>query len=133
MSDLKDLTIEELLELAKIDAEDDETIPTKPHIIEFVKDNEIVSGTTLVPTFVIFMEYRRFWRTESRTKLSKIDFFRNFSNLFEKKRKTHTRYYLLNEGSFDLSEENLRIAKEHDRRYEKKRQIEKLEKSKRLS
>jgi len=120
MINIKELSIDELLELAKQSAEEKKEVKIQPHVQDFIKDYQIYPGTALIPTYVIFHEYRRIWRHESRMKLSKVHFFIEFNNLFEQKRTTKTRYYLLNEGSFNLSKEYLTETKKLDKQYEKR-------------
>lgn len=128
MNNLKELPIEDLLELAKNTVEEKSKFKINKHVAEFIKDYGILPGLTLVPTHVIYYNYKRVWRSESRTKISKIAFFRNFNKLFEQKRKTKVRYYLLNEESFDLTTEELYKTKLADKIYENRRKKENLEK-----
>lgn len=123
MENLKNLSLDELLELANEanqEHEEGEKKKTKKHVLDFMKDRQILPGLTQVPNYLIYYEYRRKWKLESRSKLRKTDFFREFSKHFEQKRTTNCRYYLLNEQSFDLSEENLKNSKDSDTLYENK-------------
>lgn len=117
-NNLKNISTEELLKYAEESSGSE--IKTKKHVLDFINEYNIVPGLIEVPNHVIYYQYRRVWRPETRTKLSKIEFFRNFSKHFDLKRKTKTRYYLLNDGSFDLSELSLKQSKDSDKAYENK-------------
>jgi hypothetical protein len=118
---LETLTLDELLELMEEAGDSIESLvdSTERSVKKFIKEHNITPGQTKVPSYVIFYHYRRVWRLQGN-KVNKIVFFRNFNKLFDQYRTKSTRYYLLNEGIFDLSQEDLNEAKESDKRYEKK-------------
>lgn len=78
-----------------------------------------MDGTTLVPNYVVYYHYCKKWKPTGK-KISKIGFFRKFSQVYESTRTGSTRYYLLAEGVFDTSKEAIDEAKEFDKRMRNK-------------
>jgi hypothetical protein len=121
MSKIKDLSLEELLDLAEkgIEGELDHTnLSDNSSVSRYIRDRKIQAGEDLVPTYVIYQDYCKNWAPWSKTKVSKIDFFRKFNKNFTQHRKTKQRYYLLDGELFDLTEENKERAKEYVKRRE---------------
>lgn len=119
MSDINLLSIDELLDLLD-DSDSYESLVSKEKSVnKFIRENGIISGQIKVPTYVIYYHYKRKWKLQAK-KLSKIAFFREFNKLFDQVRTKNTRYYLLNDGIFNLDKESLDEAKGSDKRYEKK-------------
>ena len=123
---MSNTTLDELLE--KIDqlekggveaAPSVEEKQTARSVMEFIQTFEIMQGDTRVPNYKIFYDYISWDRFQS-TKLSKTEFFRQFGKYFDSGRGNKGRYYLLDENSFDLSEESLTKAKNYDNIYQKR-------------
>ena len=128
MSNANELTIEQLMEIASTDRKAVSNLTDdKSNIMEYIREQEITDGCTLVPNFLVYYDYCRNWKPAGK-KLSKIGFLRKFSVVYNSKRTKDTRYYLLNEEAFDISEEALYEAKQFDKRYRNK--IEKKTKQK---
>lgn len=87
-------------------------------VTDFIKEFEIKLGTDRIPVYKVYYDYISWERFQS-TKLSKIEFSRQFSKFFESGRGNQGRYYLLDKDSFDLSEESLTRAKNYDSIYQK--------------
>lgn len=116
MNRAHELTIEELMEVVGKDAKTVSNLrDDKSNVREFLREYGVTDGSTLVPNYKVYFDYCRKWRPQGK-KLSKIGFLRKFSVVFESHRKTKVRYYLLDEGVFDISEEAINEAKEFDRR-----------------
>ena len=136
MNDVSNLTLEELMELVNKDGSSASTLnDDNSNVKHFIRELGLHDGNVLVPNFVVYEHYRRVWRPKGK-KLGKIDFLRKMAKVFETARKKHTRYFKLNKGVFDTSEEGIKNAKEHDIRYrrkqEKKKEQKKLDKISRL-
>lgn len=120
MSKVEDLSIEELLGIA---SKDGKVIPTLVHdnsnIRDFLREYDVTDGSALVPNYKVYHDYCKKWRPAGK-KLSKIGFLRKFNVVFQSRRTKDTRYYLLNQGVFDTSEEALNEAKKFDERYRRK-------------
>jgi len=116
MSDLKDLTSEELKELIKgsspvLEVEDKSNVP------RFLKEFGIISGSVKIPNYYFFYLYKKEWSPEG-PKLTRIGFFRALSKHLSKHRSKHTRYYLIGRGSLNPTQEELERAKRYNRYYE---------------
>ena len=133
MSNPKDLTIEELLGIV---AQDGKAISNlmddKSNVKDFLREYGITDGTTLVPNYKVYYDYCKKWKPQGK-KLSKIGFLRKFSVVFNSKRTGTTRYYLLNEGVFQLDEGTLDEAKRFDKRYRNKTKKTKQKKQSTIS
>ena len=137
LSRADELTIEELLGIA---TKDGTVIPTlvddKSNVKDFLREYGVMDGSALVPNYKVYYDYCRKWKPQGQ-KLSKIGFLRKFSVVFTTHRNRHTRYYLLSEEAFDISEESLNESKEFDRRYrnkiKKKREQKKQRKVSRIA
>ena len=117
---IKDISTAELLGMvSKEGVTISNLMEDNSNVREFLRELEITDGLTLVPTYIIYYRYKKVWRPHG-TKLSKIAFFRKINKVFETKRTNSTRYYLLNEGVFDLSKESLDDARKFDKRYRNK-------------
>lgn len=77
----------------------------------FILEKEIYPGNIRIPTYKIYYEYVTHFK---EPKLSKIEFFRTFSQHFKSTRDGIGRYYLLN-SCFDLSEEAMQKALLYDK------------------
>jgi len=83
----------------------------------FIKQFNIRAGLKRVPNYLVFFYYINKLNAARSDKLNKYSFFREFSKFFPKARIGSQRYYLLDEGSFDLSRESKREAKVFDANY----------------
>jgi len=120
------MTVKEQLtpeELTAIVTKDGRTIATlaedESNVKLFLREYEVKDGSALVPNYVIYYAYCKKWRPAGN-KLSKIGFLRKLSIVFESRRTKDTRYYLLNQEVFNLSEEAIDEAKEFDKRMRNK-------------
>ena len=95
--------------------EKDAKIPRS--VTDFIKEFEIKLGNDRIPAYKIYYDYKAWERFQS-TKLSKIEFFRQFNKFFKVKRGNRGRYYLLDAESFDMSENSLTKAKNYDTIYQ---------------
>ena len=118
MNNIKDLTIEELQMFAQ-SSEQVFSFPIDRDIEDFIRDNELDTGELKVPNYVIYHKYRM-WHSYA-AKFSKIEFFRQFIKRFTQVRYGKTRFYLLNEGSFELTKDVLDEAKNFKKEIVKKR------------
>lgn len=86
-------------------------------VTDFIKEFEIKVGEDRIPNYKIYYDYKAWERFQS-TKLSKVEFFRQFNKFFKGKRGNQGRYYLLDSESFDMSEKSLTKAKNYDTMYQ---------------
>lgn len=80
-------------------------------VLKFIQKFQIQVGKCKVPTYKIYHDY--LVNTDSRYKLSKVEFFRQFNKYFDRVRHGSQRFYLLND-CFDLSQNSLEKAKRYD-------------------
>jgi hypothetical protein len=115
-------------ELIKIAREDGDSIKNlmddKTTIVKFIRHFNLKPGNILVPNYLIYYIYKTKWSIQGN-KISKIDFMRRFSKIFEQKRKTKTRFYKLENNPF--SEYDLKAAKKYDKKFNKIKKIKKIE------
>lgn len=123
---MSDISLDELLEkideLEKGGKESPSSFPKDKKVprsvTDFIKEYKIKIGTDRIPVYKLYYDYMTWERFQS-TKLSKIEFSRQFSKFFESGRGNQGRYYLLDKDSFDLSKESLTRAKNYDNIYQK--------------
>ena len=115
-----ELTVEQLLEIVAKDGRSLSNLTDdNSNVGNFVREHGVKDGPALIPNYVVYFTYCRKWKPTGQ-KLSKIGFLRKFSIAFESKRTKSTRYYLLTEEAFDISEEALNEARQFDKRYRTK-------------
>lgn len=86
-------------------------------VVKFCKDFQLTSGTVRVPSYIIYMVYRRdFTGVGNSYKIKPSAFFRTFGQLFHQVRNGKQRYYLLN-TDFNLSDELMEQHLESYRKY----------------
>lgn len=86
-------------------------------VVKFCKDFQLRSGTVRVPSYIIYMVYRRsFTGVGNSDKIKPSAFFRTFKQLFTQVRSGKQRYYLIN-TNFDLTDELREHHLETYRRY----------------
>lgn len=120
MTKIEELSIEQLMGIASTDKEVISTLfEDKSNVRDFLREYGVTDGDALVPNYKVYYDYCKKWKPTGK-KLSKIGFLRKLSIVFRTKRTNNTRYYLLNEGVFDLSEDALNEAKKFDERYRRK-------------
>ncbi len=125
---MQDVSLEELLakieEIEKGGKESpssfDQEKKAPRSITDFIKTFEIKDGTDKIPTYKVFYDYIS-WERFSSTKLSKIEFGRQFKKFFESGRGNRGRFYYLDAESFDVSNESLTRAKKYDTMYQGKK------------
>ena len=124
--DLKEL---EALLQEEIEGPKEVEAPEKPRyenkdVMRFIRNNNIVSGTEKVPSYVIFYAFGQWVRRHAGTRVwGKEEFFRTFKQHFEQKRTGRQRYYLINKEmtNLDFSQEFYERAKRYEERHNKKR------------
>ena len=107
-------TVNDLLKILGKDSSESEPISTSK-IDGFIKQFNLEKGLDRIPTYIIFYTYKEVFKGE----LSKVEFFRQFSKLFEKKRTGKQRVYLLSSSSFDMTREGIIRADFHNRKEKK--------------
>jgi hypothetical protein len=108
----------ELIEKAEKESAQKVDSPVKKKsrsVDEFIKQFNITAGLKRIHNYVIYFYYRQKFHHSS--KLSKIQFFREFSKLFPRARVGSQRYYLLNENVFPLNREVKAEAKQYEKDY----------------
>lgn len=85
--DLKGLSTEELMQIAKIKVKDDENVDLPP-VKRFVLSENIQSGNYRVPSVLVYYRYEEWCATHSQKPLSKIKFFKEFMLYFKRERMT---------------------------------------------
>lgn len=112
-------TIQELLDLVNSrPARKRKEKEDNRHVLDFISDLEIESGTQAVPNYIIFYVYRNLWRPEEgHKKAKKITFFQTFGKKFPDYRHGKQRFYMLKEGIFTVTEEIKKAAKAYDKQY----------------
>jgi len=109
----------ELIEKAEKESADkkvDSPIKKKSRSVdEFIKQFNITAGLKRIHNYVIYFYYRQKFNHSS--KLTKIQFFREFSKLFPRARVGSQRYYLLNDGVFPLTREVKAETKQYEKDY----------------
>lgn len=124
---MSDISLDELLEkISELEKGGKDVSPSSfkkekkvpRSVTDFIKEFEIKAGDGRVPVYKLYYDYIAWERFQS-TKLSKIEFSRQFSKFFESGRGNQGRYYKLDSNSFDLSKESLTRAKNYDSIYQK--------------
>ena len=86
-------------------------------VVKFCKDFQIRAGTYRVPSYIIYMVYRRsFTGVGNSDKIKPSAFFRTFKQLFPQVRSGKQRYYLIN-THFNLEDEIREQYAESYRKY----------------
>ena len=130
-SKTSNLTYEQLMEIIDKDKSSIPKIKESSNLGRYIRENGIKDGPISVPNFVIYHHYCKVWNPMGR-KISKIEFMRQFSKLFESRRTGSTRFYKLDDGTFDISKEGKLNAKDWDARKRRKKKNEKRKKSEKL-
>lgn len=87
-------------------------------VLDFITELDIKSGLKAIPNYLIFYIYRCVWHPNNqKRKAKKITFFQTFSRHFPSYRKNDQRYYMLNDGIFEVNDEVLKAAKQYDKQY----------------
>jgi hypothetical protein len=112
-------SIEELLNLVKSRPAGGKKPPEDNRdVLEFIKDLDIQAGTKAVPNFLIFYVYRMIWKAEnSKRKAKKITFFQTFSKHLPTYRHGKQRFYMIKDGTFDVSDEIIKAAEQYDKQH----------------
>lgn len=92
-------------------------IESNASTLRYIRENNIESGLVAVPNAVIFHHYCTKWPGEMKHKANKVVFFRTFNQHFKTVRKTFQRFYLIKEGIYDLSPENVAAAELYNKKY----------------
>ncbi len=126
MSDVKnkivhELSIEELLEIAK-GAKPEDTFGDKvTEAARFIYDLKIRAGTTKISGQLVYWHYKSY-KGFRNTKQPKPLFYRDFNKYFKVERNKHGTYYNLDPAPFDLSKENywLMVADKRNKKHRRK-------------
>lgn len=124
--------LSKLLEIATASKKENKSskrIYESKSVDHFIKDFNIQSGTAKIENEVLFYYYRIVFSPEyNRSKVNKDMFFKVMHGLFPSLRKGHQRYFLLQDGIFNINDEIIKKAKEYDKtHWQKKRQKNKKE------
>jgi hypothetical protein len=114
---IKDLSIEELQELAATDGRKNNKPPKKEYksVLNFIKDKKIEPGEIRMPAHVIFYEYRtNYTRYSTVHKVKRVAFFHTFAQHFTQVRSNGKRYYMVNKF-IELTDEYLQKAEAYKR------------------
>lgn len=86
-------------------------------VVKFSKEYSLKSGPERVPSYIIYMVYRRLFTTvPNSAKIRPSAFFRTFKKLFTQRRSGNQRFYMLN-TDFGLSEEQIESYKTNYKLY----------------
>lgn len=111
-------TVEELLSMATEVQKKRRRVENHPNVLRFLDEMNWESGVDAIPTYVIFWYYRVKWDGSDRHyKAKKITFFRTFNKRFPEFRKSGQRYYLMKEGTIELTAEVLKEAALYDKKF----------------
>lgn len=112
------LTPDELLQILENSKDEVVIMGQLTQAAQFAYELEIEQGDSKIPASLIYYTYK-LWRN-TRKRQPKSPFFREFNELFEAKRDSTQRYYLLNPKSFNLTDEMLAEVKADAKRQEAK-------------
>lgn len=128
MSDLKNLTAEELVELAMGEPPVSPLDNLKQHsqVQQFILSDDIKPGNYLVSAMLIFDRYLRWTKLHNQDVLHERTFFRDFMRFFERVQ-TNTSFYKLSVEGFNLSAEHMEKLKRTRMSNAKKRQKKSLQ------
>ena len=125
---MSDLDLDELLELLEKEAElrpskkrysSKKDNSHKDSCARFIRKMNVSKGLERVPNYVIYYTYKKIYKGAiNEKKWSKHHFFRLFNKEFQQVRTGKQRYYLLDDGPFDLTREGLLEAKKYDEEYQ---------------
>lgn len=119
---------QELIELARQEGESVRNFrDDKSNLPKFIREFNITTGDIKVPNYLIYYVYRISWRPQGK-KMSKIEFMRRLSKVFDQKRTGKVRYYMLNHNPFE--DYDLRKVKIYDKKYGNQKKV-KIKKGKR--
>lgn len=86
-------------------------------VVKFVKKFGLAAGTHRVPSYIIFMVYKKmFTAVRNSDKIRPTAFFRSFKQMFTQVRSGSQRYYMLN-TDFDLEPDTVEQFEETYRKY----------------
>lgn len=121
MKKMTKLSIDELLEKAEQKQKKPRRSENHRDVQRYIEAMKIETGTTAVPTYVIFYHYRSIYDgSHFNTKANKTVFFRTFGKRFPTYRKNKQRYYLINDF-IQITDELLRVAKIYDKQHWQKK------------
>lgn len=119
--------IDDLLKLLETRGEEkgkNKTCHPVKEVVDFVEEMKIEAGTTAVPNYLIFYYYRNIWKPEAvRRKVKKITFFQSLNKLLPDYRHGNQRFYMVNDGIFDLKLKE--AAETYDRQHWRKEKSKK--------
>lgn len=110
MSEISLEELEKLLALAETDASEEEIVFQEMDEVErFCYDEDIVAGDKRVPAYYVYDKYLMYKKVQGEYKykmrLPRPIFFRRMKQMYDQKRTKEGMFYLLNERSFDFSQE----------------------------
>lgn len=122
--DIYDLSIEDLVELAKNPQPSEKT--TSDQVNQFILELNIRHGSTKVHNSIIYYEYKK-WITYGRQ--TREEFFKYFSKRFASVRQKDGVYYLLDPNCFDTSRESYLKARRDFRNERRRKEKQKTQKT----
>jgi hypothetical protein len=115
VENVKDMSLEELIKLVDEKPKRNNTKKISKSYCKFIADNNVARGELKVPSYYIYFKFREWCGNTNNKKISKVHFFRLFNKDFDQVRHGYQRYYLINDV-FDISEEELKEAKEFNKK-----------------
>lgn len=110
-TELKKLSVEQLMEIAKHPIKEDE-FKKLPPVKRFLTSEKIENGKDVIPAAAIYDRYLK-WASLYKVKpVNQIKFFKELALYFNKKRIANGNAYILSSKGFDLSPEGLILANE---------------------
>lgn len=103
--------------------------PLQATVRRFINHYKIKQGNTKIPTYVLYYAYFQFCKDRNYKRYSKIEFGRNMSTKFKKKRDGRQRYYMV-DSALDLTKEYIGEAKKHDEKWKRWKAKEKSKQKK---
>jgi hypothetical protein len=107
--DLAKLSLEELMEIAKLPLKDSD-YKHFPPARRFIISEGIEAGEDLVPSAIILYRYNQWSKNNNLEPVGSTLFFREFKKYFNKKQTNSGSYYKLSVKGFDVSLQNLSNA-----------------------
>ena len=109
MEDKKDmakLSVEELMEIAKLPLKEKKNSNLTP-IKQFIVGDNLENGTDKIPAGVVYCRYEKWALINNITPLTFRKFLSQFKNYYKKVLVSNKAYYLLSPKGFDLSLQNI--------------------------
>lgn len=111
MKDVTQMSLQELMEIAKNPIKEDEFRKLTP-ARRFILSDGVEAGDYKMPALLIYDRYVKWANAYKIKPVNKVEFFKEFAKYFKKSRTTEGFVYLMSPKGFDLSLEYLAIIKE---------------------